>query len=81
MSASEKTHGYRIIIQRDGANTIRAWRGKKGIAWDAAWNMLDCLTDVIRFTITDVASGEIIAVGDANGLTNCILDPLKWSDF
>ncbi len=81
MIAREATSGYRIIIQRDGAATIRAWRGKKGIAHDAALNLVSSFYDVIRFTITDVRSGEIVAAGDANGFTSSVIGPLNWSDF
>lgn len=81
MSASEKTHGYRIIIQREGAETIRAWRGKKGIAHDAVLVMLENLDNVTRFMITDVRSGEIIAHGGASGFANSTIGSLGWSDF
>jgi hypothetical protein len=81
MTAREKTSGYRIIVQRDGAESVRAWRGKTGNALDAVREMLGYLADVTMFTITDVRSGEIIACGDVYGFTNSAIGPLGWNDF
>lgn len=81
MQTSENTSGYRIIVQRESAPTIRTWRGKKGVAKDTVIKMMGYLDGPFRFTITDIADQAIIAHGTERGFEASTIGPLNWGDY